>query len=438
MARVTSNATAFMLGICLAVEVKSPAWVVGIILTSSYFTELLLSPLMGALSDRFGRKLFILLGPLVGTFGVQVYPLSILALVLIFGRLLEGVSAAVAGPATPGFLSDVTAGEPKRRSRILSLFEISTVIGLILGQAIGGPIWDLFGKEGFRWLALGYLLISILIFFFVEESLSANSNTKRKRTDSRTYFRILIDPQVLTFIPAWVTLNAVGACWLNFAPFLLKSGSEQILKFPGQLLVGGYSGTQASLFLLGYSLAFAGGMGLWTLAYGKFRKTTIMLINLTSMTLATICLLILNSLDISNWQGIDPSKIPTEATNLHQTGAPLPTVVGVIALLIIGIVIESSFTPAALTHLVDISRRFPMQKGGLLGFYSVLWGVGNLLGGWLGGPFVELWGFNGIVFFTLLMLVVAFFSIWLVRRNNGDFVEESEIETARNAITKPL
>src|SRR6516225_10024469 len=44
----------------------------GLITASFFITELLGSPVFGAMSDRLGRKLFIILGPLFGIVAVQI------------------------------------------------------------------------------------------------------------------------------------------------------------------------------------------------------------------------------------------------------------------------------------------------------------------------------------------------------------------------------
>jgi predicted MFS family arabinose efflux permease len=82
--------------------------------------------------------------------------------------------------------------------------------------------------------------------------------------------------------------------------------------------------------------------------------------------------------------------------------------------------LESGFTPAALAHLADISSLFPEKRGVLMGLYSVLLGVGQLAGGWLGGPFVETWGFNGILYLTFILIALSVFTVLMVRRSGGD------------------
>src|SRR4051794_40748579 len=41
-----------------------------------YVTELIMSPVLGALSDRWGRKPFLVIGPILGALAVQIHPLT--------------------------------------------------------------------------------------------------------------------------------------------------------------------------------------------------------------------------------------------------------------------------------------------------------------------------------------------------------------------------
>ncbi len=52
---------------------------VGVMTSLVYLSELLLAPVGGVLSDRGGRKGFLLAGPLLAAFGVLLPPLGFLA-----------------------------------------------------------------------------------------------------------------------------------------------------------------------------------------------------------------------------------------------------------------------------------------------------------------------------------------------------------------------
>src|SRR5436190_11393067 len=118
----------------------------GYVLAAFFITELLGSLVLGAMSDRYGRKVFIILGPLLGAIAVQITAMTSLLALLVFARLLEGLSTGSSVPATLGYISEATVGRPNLRARVMGLFEITLVGGIAIGAIVGGYLWTLFGR----------------------------------------------------------------------------------------------------------------------------------------------------------------------------------------------------------------------------------------------------------------------------------------------------
>jgi MFS family permease len=78
-----------------------------------------------------------------------------------------------------------------------------------------------------------------------------------------------------------------------------------------------------------------------------------------------------------------------------------------VVLLFVGVFAESSFAPAALAYLADISEDAARDRGLLMGLYSVFLGLGQILGGGLGGVFAQVWGFDGLIYLTAILAFVA-------------------------------
>src|SRR5439155_24912394 len=87
-----------------------------------------------------------------------------------------------------------------------------------------------------------------------------------------------------------------------------------------------------------------------------------------------------------------------------------------IPVLMVGIFAESSFAPAALSYLADISEEAAKDRGLLMGLYSVFLGLGQLLGNGLGGLFARMWGFDGLIYLTLLLGFVALVALLMLFR----------------------
>jgi MFS family permease len=91
-------------------------------------------------------------------------------------------------------------------------------------------------------------------------------------------------------------------------------------------------------------------------------------------------------------------------------------------LLLVGVFAESSFAPAALAYLADISEEAAKDRGLLMGLYSIFLGLGQLIGNGLGGVFARIWGFDGLIYLTALLAFIALiFLLMLFRREKTAF-----------------
>ncbi|HAC91051.1 MAG TPA: tetracycline resistance MFS efflux pump [Planctomycetaceae bacterium] len=138
--------------------------------------QFLFSPVMGALSDRFGRRPVIL----ISCFGLGLdYILMALApnlWWLFIGRMLSGITAASFSTAA-AYVADVTT--PDKRAASYGLYVGSAWgIGFVVGPAIGGMLGD-FGLRVPLWCAACLTLLNALYGFWVlPESLSQENRSR--------------------------------------------------------------------------------------------------------------------------------------------------------------------------------------------------------------------------------------------------------------------
>jgi MFS family permease len=376
----------------------------GILIGSFFAAELVGAPIFGAWSDRYGRKLFIIFGPLFGAIAVQITALTTIVWLLLFTRLLEGVSTAANAPASLSYIAEATSHSPKLRSRVVGFFEVATIGGMAVGFSLGGWMWRSFGapaivagipltSPAFALNALIYLLSLLVLWFGLHEIREVKQAApKAARVDWSKYWQLFTSPKVASFAPAWIAINAVLGVWINLtARILTDKGS-----FPGQLLVGRFDSFGAGNVRAAYALVFVVGILIWTVGFTSLRKTTVMLIGTGGLFLSCLFLFLLN----------------------HQPSLTSPLVVPLALLLVVSIFVQSGFTPAALAHLADITEDYAGDRGVIMGLYSVFLGVGQFLGASIGGPFVDWKGADGIVLVTALL--GAFALIVLVRMHGGE------------------
>jgi MFS family permease len=367
------------LGIKSATDPEVTAGLAAFIAVTFYAAELLTAPFFGALSDRFGRKPFMLLGPIFGGVAIQMLGFSAIIPVLAIVRILEGLSTASSAPATLGYLSLRTAHSEKLRSRIMGLYEAATVVGLATGAAIAGRLYDNFGTLAFTLIAFIYLL-SLVLFMFVRRGAPHVPVTQPRHG----FARRLLNRRVMRFAPAWLAANAVLGAWFALGPFL-ASGPP----VADQVLMGGFRATEITTAQLLFGVLFTGGAVFWGFFMHRIGRQAMLLIGVGGLGLTSVALWMLN-----NGGGSIESTHPL-----------------VLAGLAIGIFVESGFTPAALAYLAEIAEEQPHDRGSVMGLYSVLLSAGQLLGAAFAAPFAERLGFNGLIILTGLLSLIALFTV---------------------------
>lgn len=157
-------------------DTASAAVWVGIFSGSWALMQFVFSPLLGLLSDRFGRRRVILLS----IFGLGVDYLFMafaptLALLFI-GRLFNGITASSFATAS-AYIADVTT--PENRAKSFGLIGAAWGIGFVVGPALGGTLGEIDLRLPFL-VAAGLALTNWLYGFFVlPESLPPEKRIKR-------------------------------------------------------------------------------------------------------------------------------------------------------------------------------------------------------------------------------------------------------------------
>lgn len=187
------------------------------IMTALYAVmQFVCAPLLGALSDRLGRRpvlLFSLGGAALNYLLLAVSPnLSL----LLLGRIIAGITSANISVAM-AYITDVSP--PETRARRFGLFNAMFGIGFIIGPVLGGLLGD-------YWLRLPFIAASLLngcnlllALFVLPESRTPNREKiglakLNPLQPLRWAFTMkALRPIILTFFILSATGEAYGICW---------------------------------------------------------------------------------------------------------------------------------------------------------------------------------------------------------------------------------
>jgi len=144
-------------------DTASAARIFGLFGTAWALMQFFFSPVLGALSDRFGRRPVILLSNLGLALDYVLMALAPSLAWLFVGRLISGITSASISTAF-AYIADITA--PERRAAVFGKIGVAFGAGFIFGPALGGVLGDFDPRLPF-WAAAGLSFANTLYGFFI-------------------------------------------------------------------------------------------------------------------------------------------------------------------------------------------------------------------------------------------------------------------------------
>jgi DHA1 family tetracycline resistance protein-like MFS transporter len=142
---------------------------IGLLVASYAAAQLVGAPLLGRLSDRFGRKPVLLVSQIGTLVGFLLLGFANALWVLFLARILDGFTGGNISVAQ-AYITDIT--DDSNRAKGLGLLGAAFGLGFIIGPALGG-IFSVYGFAVPAFVAAGFSLLSILgVLFFLPESLT--------------------------------------------------------------------------------------------------------------------------------------------------------------------------------------------------------------------------------------------------------------------------
>ena len=139
------------------------AEILGIFGTAWALMQFLCSPVVGSLSDRFGRRPIVLMSNIGLGLDYILMAMAPSLTWLFIGRVISGITAASISTSF-AYVADVTP--PEKRAGAFGMIGAAFGVGFILGPALGGVLGDIAPRLPF-WVAAGLSLTNALYGLFV-------------------------------------------------------------------------------------------------------------------------------------------------------------------------------------------------------------------------------------------------------------------------------
>ncbi|MGA9347310.1 MAG: MFS transporter [Anaerolineae bacterium] len=193
----------------------------GIIFSSFTITRAVVIPFIGPLSDRRGRKLFLLIGFGGFTAATLGYVLATAPWHLILTRAIQGATAGMMLPIARAFIGDLCpTGEEGKWQGIANAAFFG---GFAFGPLIGGPIAEWYGYNTAFYVMGGICLLSFLLALrFLPESGSRQGGEGRQST--KELFELAHSNSMFRGLSFYqVGLSLGRGCLMTFLPIFAAS-----------------------------------------------------------------------------------------------------------------------------------------------------------------------------------------------------------------------
>lgn len=231
------------------VAMGANAFTIGLLAATYPLMQLFGSPVLGGLSDKFGRKPILMISQ-IGTFiGFVILGFAHTVVLLFISRIIDGISGANIVVAQAAITDSTTE---KTRTQGLGLVGAAFGLGFTIGPAIAGIALALTDNnyQVPAFIAAGFSLLSIILtqVWFKETLTEEKRKVKRDSADTGTFFnnvtRAISTPLIFILLVLMFTQQLAFYGYENLFPLftlnrlgLNAAGNAGIFVFIGVVLV---------------------------------------------------------------------------------------------------------------------------------------------------------------------------------------------------------
>lgn len=331
---------------------------VGMVVAAYPVAETLFGPLIGILSDRYGRRRWIYIGLTISTVALFAFTLSRDARYLFIMHAIQGVAAAMIVVSSLAMVTDVST--VSNRGREMGFYDFANLGGYVIGILMAGILARTFSMS--TPFYFGSIMAAIGAIFSYAKVKEKNVRNKDSALSPIQTLRLLLgNRRSAAMFPIWLAVTTFIGMALTFSP---RFGPSLLLT--SFLLAG-------AVLVLAFTQPFFGHLS------DRYGRNRLMMLGMLSL----IGLLV---------TAIDAVRQPSHLVFV----APFLAVFGVGSF---------AFAPAALASIGDLA---PIRgRGTTMGVYSVVISLGTIIGPLLGGYLLDRYGLSSLFYAALVILMAA-------------------------------
>lgn len=164
--------------------------IVGMIFASYALARGIFSPFVGRISDKYGRKSFMLVGLALYAILALGYSLLHSALMLAVLWFFQGVASAMVTPIAQSYIGDITP--LGKEGRVMNLFYLGQFGGIAVGPVIGGYLADNVSMNApFYVMCVAAVIGFGLVYFVVKKSpaIKKRKESKHEEKNQKANFK---------------------------------------------------------------------------------------------------------------------------------------------------------------------------------------------------------------------------------------------------------
>lgn len=203
-----------------AVSLGAGGLALGLIIAAFSITRGILQPVVGNLSDRVGRKRFLVSGLLIYSLVGLILPEADSVMNLIAIRALHGVGSAMIVPVAMAYVGDMAP--VGQEGRYMSMLNIAIFTGIGGGPLFGGLFADLWGMAAAFYAMSGLSFLAFLLVLFNMPVLETKEPRKPNASIFKTMQSMFANRRTSGILLARMSTMIIMVPTMAFLPLLMN------------------------------------------------------------------------------------------------------------------------------------------------------------------------------------------------------------------------